>query len=389
MQNYHWQPLSIQEIRYLMKNISIPWWIAGGWALDLHYGKQTREHEDMDILIRKIDLPLLKKHLGESYELFLANNGSLSKLIDSKSINIQSGSIWVKMKHEITWLFEIMLMDTENNEWIYKRDNKIKRPLSEIEAITEDGIPYIKPEIQLLYKGGSSVVRQKDNNDLERMLPILKKDEMKWLYHTLSQQFNGEHPWLQIINNRIQSILSHALIIGGTGMLSEASLWLADTSAKISIIARDQRKMERLLSKANPDAFITPLLVDYKDSTALRENIRNCIQQNGPIDLVVAWIHSNSNHALDIISQEVAQQGSAWKLYHVLGSSSDAAQIKETAVKKYPGCQYRQIQLGFILEKKHSRWLTNQEISEGVIDAIVNEKSVKVVGTLDPWDRRS
>ncbi|MCT1902371.1 short-chain dehydrogenase [Oceanobacillus sojae] len=388
MQNYQWEPLSVEEMRYLMKDISIPWWIAGGWALDLHYGKQTRKHDDMDILIRKIDLPLLKKHLGESYELFLANNGSLSKLTDSENLNIQSGSIWVKMKHEITWLFEIMLIDTENNEWIYKRENQIRKPLNEIGAITEDDTPYIKPEIQLLYKGGSSVIRQKDDDDLERMLPILKRNEMEWLYHTLSQQFNGEHPWLPIINNRIQSLPSHILVVGGTGILSEASLWLTNNSAKVSIIARDQGKMERLMSKAHPDTFITPLLVDYKDSAALKENIKNCIQQDGPIDLVIAWIHSSSNHALDIVSREVAQQSSTWKLYHVLGSSSNLAQIKEAAVKKYSGCQYRQIQLGFILEKEHSRWLTNQEISEGVIDAVANEKSVKVIGTLEPWDRR-
>ncbi|GEN86163.1 MULTISPECIES: short-chain dehydrogenase [Oceanobacillus] len=388
MQNYHWEPLSLQEIRYLMKDISIPWWIAGGWALDLHYGKQTRKHEDMDILIRKTHLPFLKKYLGESYELFLANKGSLSKLTDSENLNIQSGSIWVKMKHEIIWLFEIMLIDTENNEWIYKRNNQIKRPLSEIGAITEDDIPYIKPEIQLLYKGGSSVIRQKDNNDLERMLPILKRDEMKWLHHALSQQFNREHPWLQIINDKIQSLPSHALVIGGTGMLSEASLWLADRSNKVSIIARDQSKMESLITKANYSAPITPLLVDYTDSAMLKDKIRSCIHQNGPIDLVIAWIHSNSNNALDIIDWEVSKESSDWKLYHILGSSSNLTQIKEAALKKYPGCQYRQVQLGFILEKEHSRWLTNQEISEGVIDAVANEKSVKVIGTLEPWDRR-
>lgn len=371
-----------------MRGTSITWWVAGGWALDLHYGKQTRKHDDMDMLIRKKDLPALKKYLGESYKLFIAANGSLTKLTDSENSNIPTGSLWVRNKHQTSWLFEIMLIDTKNNEWIYKRDNQIKRSISEIGAVTEDGTPYIKPEIQLLYKGGSSDVREKDNADLERMLPVLKRAEVKWLYHALSQQFNRDHPWLEIIDNQMKSFPTHALVIGGTGMLSAASLWLADRSGKVSIIARNEAKMRSLLTKANPNASITPLLIDYKDSAALKATIRACIRTNGPIDLAIAWIHSDSNNALDIISQEIEQESPSWKLYHILGSSSNLNQFKEAAVKSFPYCQYRQIQLGFILDKDDSRWLTNQEISEGVMDAVAYDREVKVIGTLEPWDKR-
>ncbi|WP_244444980.1 short-chain dehydrogenase [Oceanobacillus jeddahense] len=387
MQHHSWNTLSVEEINHLMKGIPISWCIAGGWALDLHYGKQTRKHEDIDILIRSKDFPVLKKYLDDSYELFVANNGILTKLDDSEKRTGTSDSLWVRKKLGTSWLFEIMLIETEDNEWIYKRDNQIRRPVNEIGITTDGGIPYIKPEIQLLYKGGSSVIREKDNKDLERLLPVLKKREIKWLYHSLSQQFNGKHAWLETINNKIKGLPVHALIIGGTGMLSGASLWLADRS-KVSIVARNEAKMERVINKANPDSSITPLFVDYKDSAALKEKIRATIIQNGPIDLVIAWIHSNSNNALDIISYEVAKESPSWKLYHVLGSSSNLNQIKNTAVKTYPGCQYRQIQLGFILDKEHSRWLTNKEISDGIIDAITYDWEVKIIGTVEPWDKR-
>ena len=26
-----------------------PWYVAGGWAVDLHLGRPTREHEDLEI----------------------------------------------------------------------------------------------------------------------------------------------------------------------------------------------------------------------------------------------------------------------------------------------------------------------------------------------------
>ncbi|GIO23740.1 short-chain dehydrogenase [Oceanobacillus sp. J11TS1] len=387
MKNDHWEPLSVEEIKHLLKDMSISWWIAGGWALDLYYGKQTRKHDDMDILIKRSDLPILKKHLNENYELFLASSGTLSKLTNLENLSSQANSLWVRKKNGSSWLFEIMLMDTENDEWIYKRDKHIKRPLEDIGAITEDGTPYVRPEIQLLYKGGSSVIREKDGNDLLRMLPILKKAEVHWLHYALGHQFNGKHPWLEVIADRINDFPAHALVVGGTGMLSGVSLWLAGEATKVSVIARSQGKMKELLVKAHQDACIIPLLVDYKDSTALKEKIRACISQNGPIDLVVAWIHSDGKNALDIISNEVAQTSPFWKLYHVLGSSANIAQIKEVAVKKHPNCQYRQIQLGFIWEKSYSRWLTHQEISKGIIDAIIRNQEVKVIGTLEPWNR--
>lgn len=85
MQHHPWEALTVKKINNPMKNIPITWWIAGGWALDLHYGQQTREHDDMDILIRNEDLPALKKHLGESYELFIADNGVLTMLTEPES----------------------------------------------------------------------------------------------------------------------------------------------------------------------------------------------------------------------------------------------------------------------------------------------------------------
>ncbi|WP_211316774.1 hypothetical protein [Oceanobacillus arenosus] len=54
-----------------------------------------------------------------------------------------------------------------------------------------------------------------------------------------------------------------------------------------------------------------------------------------------------------------------------------------------PGnCQYHQVQLGFIIEKDHSRWLTNEEISNGVIEAINQKEDVHTVGIIEPREIR-
>ena len=32
-----------------------PWWVSGGWAIDLAVGHQSREHADLDILVLRRD----------------------------------------------------------------------------------------------------------------------------------------------------------------------------------------------------------------------------------------------------------------------------------------------------------------------------------------------
>lgn len=53
--DYNWKPLSVSEVKSLFKPFHLQWWIAGGWAIDLFLGEQTRPHDDIDILIRRDD----------------------------------------------------------------------------------------------------------------------------------------------------------------------------------------------------------------------------------------------------------------------------------------------------------------------------------------------
>ncbi|RDW16673.1 short-chain dehydrogenase [Oceanobacillus chungangensis] len=181
--------------------------------------------------------------------------------------------------------------------------------------------------------------------------------------------------------------MKHALIIGGTGMLSTVSLWLLDNGYYVSIIARNSGRMERLIEKTNFKGHVTPIFVDYTNSKDLQEKVRHAIKENGSIDLVVAWIHSIAEDALPTIAEVVSKQRNEWDLFHVLGSSSNLETIKRKASVPI-NCIYHQVQLGFVIEGNHSRWLTNQEISNGVIEAIKTGKQVLKVGVIQPWERR-
>ncbi|MGM7683701.1 nucleotidyltransferase domain-containing protein [Cytobacillus sp. Hm23] len=43
------------RVNVLMSSYNKPWFIAGGWAIDLFIGKQTRPHHDLEIAIFRKD----------------------------------------------------------------------------------------------------------------------------------------------------------------------------------------------------------------------------------------------------------------------------------------------------------------------------------------------
>lgn len=180
--------------------------------------------------------------------------------------------------------------------------------------------------------------------------------------------------------------MKHALVVGGTGMLSGVSLWLLEQGYHVSIIARNSDRMKDLTEQTDLNNHITPLLVDYSNQDELQKNVHATIEKNGDIDIVVAWIHSTAPNAIHIIAKEVSNSKKNWKLFHVLGSSSDLNRIKRE-VKVPTCCSYHRIQLGFVIEGAISRWLTNKEIADGVIEAIDKRKKIQIIGQLDPWEK--
>ncbi|HEX5563842.1 MAG TPA: hypothetical protein VFX34_02680, partial [Sporosarcina sp.] len=48
-----------------MKDFERPWGVAGGWAIDLFLGNQTREHSDIEIAILREDQHRMKNSLAD------------------------------------------------------------------------------------------------------------------------------------------------------------------------------------------------------------------------------------------------------------------------------------------------------------------------------------
>ncbi|MGH3656156.1 MAG: hypothetical protein ACRDUA_05810 [Micromonosporaceae bacterium] len=65
-------------------------------------------------------------------------------------------------------------------------------PYGELIRRTDDGIPYLRPEVALLFK--AKWTRPKDEADLDGVLPLLDATARSWLAGALDAVHRG-HPW--------------------------------------------------------------------------------------------------------------------------------------------------------------------------------------------------
>lgn len=176
----------------------------------------------------------------------------------------------------------------------------------------------------------------------------------------------------------------HVLVVGGTGMLKGATLWLAGEGHTVTLVARRPEKLGDMTR-------INPLALDYRNDAALAEALQGAIERFGPIGLAVCWIHgAKAPTALDTVAQALARAGSPFRLIHVRGSAAaqpDTPPGPGLAEPPAP-CRYQQVVLGWQETETGTRWLTHPEISSGVINAIQADTAQTEIGVVRPWHRR-
>ena len=172
-------------------------------------------------------------------------------------------------------------------------------------------------------------------------------------------------------------------------MLRGVCLHLAARGWIVTVLARDPAKLDELSRQSG--GWIRGIALDYRDSTALRAALLRAIEHDSTIDLAVCWIHSDAPEAPQVIADVIARPTAPPRYVHVLGSSSADPSVvadQHEQLRIVPGIQYRRTVLGFMLEGDSSRWLTNDEIARGVIDAIESDRGETIIGTVRPWSRR-
>ncbi len=185
-----WAPLSPVEAGRVFAGFPGLWAIAGGWAIDLFIGQQTRPHADIDIVIdRRVAARL--HHALPGWELFLAHR-FVCRWAEASPVPAEVSDIWCR-RPEGPWQFQVMLGDFDEGSWFYRRNHAIHGPIFSL-TVERAGLPIVAPEIQLLYKSTRANLA-KNQHDFSQVLPLLDDQRRSWLADALGRT-NPDHPWL-------------------------------------------------------------------------------------------------------------------------------------------------------------------------------------------------
>ena len=189
-----WSPLGLDEAIELFRPSPFSWWISGGHALELHLGTSWRTHGDTDVSFRRIDAPKVLDVLA-GWDIHIAAGGTLSKWNGQPlTQEARQNNLWARPTPESDWVLDLTISDGDDDQWIYRRDPSLTRPWNKAVLQTRTGrIPYLSPELQLLYKSTSG--RTKDQQDASVVIPRLTPEQAQWL----STNLPDDHRWQRLL----------------------------------------------------------------------------------------------------------------------------------------------------------------------------------------------
>jgi hypothetical protein len=197
--DFVWEAWTPHEAAARLAAVEAPWYVAAGWALDLFRGGQTREHEDLEIAVPAGRFGAVRAALSD-YDIDVVGgpgDGSGRRWpVDSPAARVLHQT-WVRDRGTNLYRLDIFREPHDGDLWICRRDETIRLPYAEIIRHTADGIPYLSPEIVLLFKA-KHAARERDRDDFAAVAPLLAPGERAWLRAALGRVHPG-HEWLDAL----------------------------------------------------------------------------------------------------------------------------------------------------------------------------------------------
>jgi Aminoglycoside-2''-adenylyltransferase len=176
----------------------VPWYVAAGWAIDLFLDGQHREHEDLEIAVPNARFDEIVDAIGGLEICIITGPNEATPLAEARDQLPETHQSWVREPETGLWRFDVFREPSDGDTWLCRRDESIRLPYDDVIEWTDDGIPYGRPEIVLLFKA-KHAQRDRDQADFEAVMPRLKPERRRWLAETLALVHPG-HTWLAVLD---------------------------------------------------------------------------------------------------------------------------------------------------------------------------------------------
>ena len=176
-----------------LQGVRAPWCVAAGWAIDLFLGGVPREHEDLEIAVPAARSAEVFAALA-SLEPYVVQSGRALALADAAEfLELGVHQTWMLERERPCWRLDVFREPSDGETWVCRRDGSIRMGYAELIRHTADGIPYLRPDVTLLFKAKHA--RPKDDGDFAAALPRLDAESRDWLRESLQLVHPG-HRWL-------------------------------------------------------------------------------------------------------------------------------------------------------------------------------------------------
>ncbi|MEU9279981.1 hypothetical protein [Streptomyces sp. NPDC048341] len=184
-----WRPEQVAE---RLDGVGAPWCVAAGWALDLFRGERSRPHGDLEIAVPAAEFPEIRQRFPE-YVFDAVGSGRVWSGAGAEAL-AATHQTWLRDPASGQFLFDVFREPHEGGTWIFRRDERLRLPYEAIIERTAGGVPYLMPELVLLFK--AKATRPKDQADFDGVLPLLGQGRRDVLSGWLELVHPG-HPWLE------------------------------------------------------------------------------------------------------------------------------------------------------------------------------------------------
>ncbi len=188
-----WEPWRPEEAARLLEGVDAPWYVAGGWAIDLFLGGQRRDHEDLEIAVPNSRFDEIVEALPDFEFFVITGPREAVPLEDGRDCLEQTHQTWVREPASGSWRLDVFREPNDGETWICRRSSSIRMPYERLVERTGAGLPYGRPEVILLYKAKHSQL-PKNQDDFDATLPRLEPERQRWLLQALELVHPG-HAW--------------------------------------------------------------------------------------------------------------------------------------------------------------------------------------------------
>lgn len=199
---------SLLELAGMLSSLNKPWYVAGGWSIDLYLQQRRREHKDVDIAVFRQDQLVIQMYLldrGWKLWKYMGDTEAIEPWLPGEKLELPDRGIFAEPVNEIGSI-DILLSEKKGKQWWYHRDARITHSIKTVGMNLDLGIPFLSPEIVLLFKARHLYVdepnyilhRQADENDFQAVRRLLNVKRRTWLEKAIGLLYPN-HPWLKYL----------------------------------------------------------------------------------------------------------------------------------------------------------------------------------------------